>query len=171
MKYPISFCEVPLKWYWYCESGGKGHATTQKRWNALIDEILLKWKSSVFDKADVVKAIEYGDYLFVALQNSKIVAFAICQDHPSADYCLWKPNYAQKHGMFEISLICSAKRGTGTALITHIETFAMTVLLRSHLFLAAINDKLVAHYTTLGFQHHGEKTLDYIPMIKPVGSV
>ncbi len=161
---------IPLKLYWFCEQTHI-EKTRQKTWNKHIDLLLNKkiCRYNIFNKDEILRNIEYGDYLFVAVENSKLVAFAICQDHPSPTYNIWKPNFSKRHGSFEISMICSSIPGTGQLLVNEISQFASSMLIRTQLEMVAVNSELVKHYSTnFGFvvQKGKERFSDHIPMHK-----
>ena len=151
---------ISLKIYWANER--RGIKTKQQiNYNKWIDEIFApssnfcgKASKGYFTLYDFQRAIEYGDFLFLAFdERYEITGFAICVDSPSLNWYIWGNNFQKKHGSLEISLICSKIPGQGAYLIEEIANFACHILVRVSVQLNALktNEKLVKYYKSKGF--------------------
>lgn len=158
---------ISLKIYWEKER----LKLEQDIHNCWIDQIVLP-ESGLYARAsdgsihpdDCRRAIEFGEYLFVSVNNktNNVNAFAICVDHATINYNIWQNDkFSAVGGSFEISLICSKIRGQGAILINAIKNFSKFTLFRTHIQLIVNkkNKKLIEYYKSHGFESKSSTTI------------
>ena len=140
---------VPLKHYWFLEQKDV-QTKRQRNINVWIDEVINEFETK-FDPVKTRHCIDYGDYLFLALNESEhVTAFAICVDYPSSSWSIWGlKNFDQ--GYLEIALIVSRDKGQGAVLINEIKDFCKSVLLRKRIEVSLSVPKLQSYYKAHGF--------------------
>jgi hypothetical protein len=145
-----------LKVYWEQER----NQVEQKDVNQVLDCILTK-DYSHFTQCNIQRMIEFGDYLFVCLEQDIPIAFAIGVDRPSSAYDIWSPSFAERHGSFHIELVVSFVKGYGRPVLAFIEQFARDTLNREQLDLLALDvPKLIHYYKACGFHLRTSPTKD-----------
>jgi hypothetical protein len=155
-----------LKDYWFHESQDV-KSERQNFLNRCIDQILdsesrfCRNREVQFSLEGFRSQIEYGDYLFVAWDETDgVSAFAIGQDHPDPHYGLWSNSVTHTHGYFEVSVICSIRPKHAKSLFDLIVLFARQTLLRYHVQLQSLDiPKLLDTYRSWGLietdpKHH-----------------
>lgn len=154
MEYVI----IPLKMYWFQEARDESSRRHAQK-NKWIDQVLACKK---FKSFNLHAMIEFGDYLFLALKNKKVCAFAICIDHPGVKWKIYDNQLLSKpHGFLEIGLLNSDIKGQGSIIISKIKEFAKSVLLRQFLQLEMMDVALKPYYESQGFIHLKKAIMQY----------
>ena len=155
---------VSLKTYWFKENVSH---VKQKELNKLLDDILASkgCEKGDIDRRDVLKAIEWCDYLFILKQNGKIATFAFGSDHSDTTFSIWAKTFSKPQGYLYLDLICSNIVKSGSTLLSAIKIFAKTTLNRKQLILHSLNNKkLVNYYQKHNF--HISKTQKYENLVE-----
>lgn len=156
---------ISLKTYWYGEKLNIS-SLEQNKHNEWIDEII-ETKFNEYDSFTVDNKrlmIEYGDYLLISFDdNDNIVAFAVCCDYKPKTWQIWDTNQVfKKHGMIELSLICSKIPGAGSKLISELKIFATEILMRNSIEISVQNNqRLLKYYRNLKFKVKSKQKNSY----------
>ncbi len=155
----MSIHVISLKEYWFNESN-EVNDQRQKFINHCLDQIVApdsifcKTKELIFGKESILKLIEYGDYIFLSVdkKTKKVDAFAVCMDKNVLKPNVWLDQIMDKHGTFEIALICSVVPQKAKKVFDTVVRFAKKILLRNQIQLESLNiPKLIQLYESWGF--------------------
>jgi hypothetical protein len=140
---------ISLKTYWFNETIAQ---TKQKKLNKLLDDILASegCEKGGIASRQILKALEWCDYLFVIKDKRKIASFAFATDHSDVNYHIWLSNFSNPQGFLTLDLICSNIATSGSALLRKITIFAKQTLNRKKITLASLPEPRLMEY----YSHH-----------------